>query len=154
MNRVMNRNRDLSVCTVLHIASIDCLRGGAFMLVEFEALAEAGVGFPDCIAKSPVEEGGYAVRALSGGTLNKPPLRLPPRAFDSISFMRTNWYFRRVGNKVCEKMGCGRERLREIAIMTESLSSSESTGPAKDGSRSSSMRAGALASIAASDRLY
>lgn len=99
---------------------------------------------------SLVAEGGTAILALSAGTLKRPPLRLPLKAFESDSFSRTSWYFLRVGNSVRVRSGCGRDMLRDIAVMMASFSSSESTGPPRAPSRSSSRRAGALASIAAS----
>jgi len=97
-----------------------------------------------------VAEGGTTVLALSGGTLKRPPLLLPLKAFESVSLSRTSWYFRRVGNRVRVTSGWGRDRLRDIAVMMASFSSSESIGPPKAPSMSSSRRAGAFASIAAS----
>ena len=75
-----------------------------------------------------------------------PPPRAPPSACESISLIRTYWYFFLVEMSVCVTSGLGWDRA--IAAMTASFSSSESTGPLF--SRSS--WSGALASIAASAR--
>jgi hypothetical protein len=126
-------------------------RRWASVVTSNPATAEDGV-IADGMAKPSLKALlGYAEPAGgSADTPNSPPLRFPFNALESISFIRTSWYFRRVGKSVREARGCGLARPLEMAAMTASRSSSESTGPFKVGSRSSSRSSGALASIAAS----
>ena len=69
------------------------------------AEADEGVIAGGAAKESPPACAPAADLAESAGTLKSPPARFTIKALESISFIRTNWYFRRVGNRVLEASG-------------------------------------------------